>query len=110
VRDDQRVFYFTDQIAEADDASFRVLDGPYALDSRRVYWMGKAIIGADPATFRVLNADFECSADQDYAYYQASAIVDAGSEVVPAWPQRHRLLGDVDFLRGIDEKEFRARA
>jgi hypothetical protein len=50
--DGSHVFYFTDPIADADAASFRPLDGPYASDSRRVYWMGKTIEGADPATFR----------------------------------------------------------
>lgn len=57
----------TNQIADAELASFRPLDGPYATDSRHVYWMGKTIDGADPNTFRELNADLECSADGQHA-------------------------------------------
>lgn len=82
-RDDRRVYYFTDQIPDADAASLQPLEGPYAADSRRVYWMGKAIDGADPATFRVLNADFECSADQEHAYYRRSAIAEADPRSLP---------------------------
>ena len=62
-QDARRIFYFIDPVIDADAVSFRALDGPYAGDARRVYWMGKVIDGADPATFRVLNAAFECSAD-----------------------------------------------
>jgi hypothetical protein len=83
-RDDQRVFYFTDQLAEADMASFRALEGPYATDNARVYWMGKPIIGADPSTIRVLNADFECSADAKHAYYRDSVVPGANPSTFPA--------------------------
>jgi DKNYY family len=68
---------------DADAASFRPLDGPYASDARRVYWMGKVIDGADPATFRVLNAAFECSADAERAYYRQTVIADAEPRAFP---------------------------
>ena len=73
-RDGQRVFYFDQQIADADLSSFRKLDGPYASDATHVYRMGKTIEGADPRLFRVLNADFECSAHGARAYYRQSVI------------------------------------
>ena len=82
-QDARRIFYFTDPIIDADAASFRPLDGPYAGDARRVYWMGKAIDGADPATFRVLNAAFECSADAERAYYRQSVIAGADPRTFP---------------------------
>jgi hypothetical protein len=82
-RDDERVFYFSDQIADAAVESFRALEGPYASDVARVYWMGKTIEGADPNTFRVLNADFECSADQGHAYYRQTVIADADPRTFP---------------------------
>ncbi len=83
-RDTQRVFYFDQQIADADLSSFRPLDGPYAADSARVYWMGKTIDGADPSTFRVLNANFECSTDDQRAYYRQTVIADADPQTFPA--------------------------
>src|SRR5262249_29988007 len=49
-QDDRHVFYFADQVVTADATSFRALDGPYASDKNRVYWMGKVIDGADPTT------------------------------------------------------------
>jgi hypothetical protein len=73
-QDARHVFYFSEQIPAADAASFRPLDGPYASDKNRAYWMGKVIDGADPASFRVLNAAFECSADAARAYYRQTAI------------------------------------
>jgi DKNYY family len=82
-RDAQRAFYFADQIADADLGTIRPLQGPYASDDRRVYWMGKPIDGADPHTFRVLNADFECSADQQHAYYRLTVIADADPRMFP---------------------------
>lgn len=83
-QDDQRIFYFTDQIAGADMTTFRALEGPYATDATRVYWMGKPITGADPSTFRVLNADFECSADAKHAYYRNSVVAGANPSIFPA--------------------------
>jgi DKNYY family len=77
------VFYFTGQIPDADAVTFRALEGPYASDSRRVFWMGKTIDGADPATFRVLNAAFECSADQQHAYYRQSVIANTDPRTFP---------------------------
>jgi hypothetical protein len=68
---------------DADAASFRPLEGPYAGDGQRVYWMGKPIAGADPHTFRVLNADFECSADRERAYYRQTVIADADPRTFP---------------------------
>jgi DKNYY family len=73
-QDARHVFYFSDPIVNADAVSFHPLDGPYASDLHRVYWTGTPIDGADPATFRVLNAAFECSADAERAYYRQSAI------------------------------------
>src|SRR5882762_5477382 len=82
-QDARRIFYFTDPIIDADAASFGPLDGPYAGDARRVYWMGKPIDGADPATFRVLNAAFECAADAEHAYYRQSVITGADPRAFP---------------------------
>lgn len=82
-QDARQFFYFTDAVANADAATFRPLDGPYASDAHRVYWMGKAIDGADPATFRVLNAAFECSADAGRAYYRQSVIAGADPRTFP---------------------------
>jgi hypothetical protein len=82
-RDDRRVFYFDHQIADVDLSSFRPLDAPYASDSTHVFWMGKPIDGADPHTFRVLNADFECSADGQRAYYRQTAIAGADPRTFP---------------------------
>jgi hypothetical protein len=82
-QDARRIFYFTDPIIDADAASFRPLDGPYAGDARWAYWMGKPIDRADPATFRVLNAAFECSADAARAYYRQSAITGADPRKFP---------------------------
>jgi hypothetical protein len=73
-QDARHVFYFSDPIVNADAVSFHPLDGPYASDLHRVYWTDTPIDGADPATFRVLNAAFECSADAERAYYRQSAI------------------------------------
>jgi hypothetical protein len=50
-RGDRRAFYFDQPIAVAELPKFRPLKGPYAEDLSRVYWMGKAIDGADPAIF-----------------------------------------------------------
>ena len=82
-RDDLRIFYFTDQIGDADLSSFRPLAGPYTSDSTHVYWMGRTIDEADPNTFRVLNADFECSADGKRGYYRHTVIADADPRTVP---------------------------
>jgi hypothetical protein len=82
-QDAGHVFYFADQIVDADAASFRPLDGPYAGDALRVYWMGKPIDGAQPSSFRVLNADFECSADQQRAYYRNIVIANADPGTFP---------------------------
>lgn len=45
--------------------------------------MGKTIDGADPNTFRVLNANFECSADDDRAYYRQTVIAGADPRTFP---------------------------
>jgi DKNYY family len=82
-QDDKHIFYFTGQIPDADAVTFRALEGPYAIDARHVYWMGKTIDGADPATFRVLNAAFECSADQQHAYYRQSVIANTDPRTFP---------------------------
>src|SRR5262245_43111476 len=42
--------------------------------TERVYWMGKAVDGANQNMFCVLNANFECSADDQHAYYQQTVI------------------------------------
>jgi hypothetical protein len=84
-----------------------LLDGNLAKDSVAVYWSDgrvlsndpahfvivsntenylftkETIVGADPTTFRVLNANFECSADQGRAYYQASVITGADPHSFP---------------------------
>jgi hypothetical protein len=75
-----------------------LLDGNLAKDSVAVYWsdgrvlsndpahfviVKETIVGADPTTFRVLNANFECSADQGRAYYQASVITSADPHSFP---------------------------
>jgi hypothetical protein len=73
-RDDGHAFYFDQPIADADLSSFRPLEGPYATDSARAYWMGKTIDGANAGAFRVLNANFECSADDQRAYYRQAVI------------------------------------
>lgn len=82
-QDAGHVFYFADQIVDADAASFRPLDAPYASDASRAYWMGKPIDGAQPGSFRVLNANFECSADQERAYYRNIVIADADPSTFP---------------------------
>ena len=82
-RDVRHVFYFDQQIADADLSSFRPLEGPYATDSARVYWMGRAIDGANAGTFRVLNANFECSADDQRAYYRQTVIAGADPRTFP---------------------------
>ena len=82
-QDARHIFYFADAIVNADAASFRPLDGPYASDVHRAYWMGKAIDGADQATFRVLNAAFECSADAKRAYYRQTVIAGADPRTFP---------------------------
>ena len=103
-QDARHVFYFSDPIVNADAASFHPLDGPYASDLHRVYWMGTPIDGADPATFRVLNAAFECSADAERAYYRQSAIAGRGSADVSARPRRHELHRDGDLVYGVIER------
>ena len=45
--------------------------------------MGKAIDGAAPGTFRVLNANFECSTDDQRAYYRQTVIVSADPKTFP---------------------------
>ena len=82
-QDARHVFYFSGPVLGADAASFRPLDGPYAKDAHRAYWMGNVIDGADPATFRVLNAAFECSADAQRAYYRKGVIATADPRTFP---------------------------
>jgi hypothetical protein len=82
-QDAGHVYYFADQIVDADAATFRTLEGPYAADALRVYWMGKPIDGAQAGTFRVLNADFECSADEQRAYYRDTVIANADPGAFP---------------------------
>ena len=81
--DDRQVFYFADQIPDADAVVIPRARGPYASDSARVYWMGKPIDGADPNTFRVLNAAFECTADAARAYYRNSVVAEAERSTFP---------------------------
>ena len=68
---------------EADPSTFRPLEGPYARDAAHVYWMGKTIDGADASTFRVLNANFECSADDQRAYYRKTVIAATDPRTFP---------------------------
>ncbi|MGE0217829.1 DKNYY domain-containing protein [Mycolicibacterium sp.] len=82
-RDDERAYYFDEEIRGADAATLHPLAGPYAVDAQRVYWMGKVIDGADPGTFRVLNANFECSADAARAYYRQHVIPHADPATFP---------------------------
>ena len=76
--------YVDGPIADADAASLRHLEGAYAVDVRRAYWMGKEIRGATPAGFRVLDAAFECSADDDEAFYRDGVITDVDPRSFPA--------------------------
>ena len=55
----------------------------FTKDSRTVHVNGKPIADADPATFRVLNAAFECSADAARAYYRQSVIAGADPRTFP---------------------------
>ena len=55
----------------------------FTKDSRTVHVNGKLIADADPATFRVLNAAFECSADAARAYYRQSVIAGADPRTFP---------------------------
>ena len=45
--------------------------------------MGRTIDGADPQTFRVLNANFECSADDQRAFYRQTVIAGAVPQTFP---------------------------
>jgi hypothetical protein len=82
-RDARSIFYFTDRVADADPDTFRTLVGSYGRDARHAYWMGAVIPGADPASFQVLNANLECSADAGHAYYQDLAINGANPATFP---------------------------
>ncbi len=75
--DDRSAFYFTRRIADADRATFAVREGAFAADARHVYWMGEVIDGADPVTFRVLNRNFDCSADARRDVYQRTPFAGA---------------------------------
>lgn len=99
-RDNKHAFYFDQPITDADLTSLRPLAGPYAGDAVRVYWMGKTIDGANPRTFHVLNANFECSADDQRAYYQQKAIRRRSADI-SARPGGHELLRDVNILRAV---------
>lgn len=77
-------FYLDEPIVDADSASLRHLQGAYAADVRRAYWMGKEIRGATPASFRVLHEAFECSADEDEAFYRDVVIADVDPRSFPA--------------------------
>src|SRR6185312_4258764 len=100
-QDARHVFYFSDPIVNADAVSFHPLDGPYASDLHRVYWTDTPIDGADPATFRVLNAAFECSADAERAYYRQSAISGEDPRTFP--PGRHELHRNCELVYGVME-------
>lgn len=82
-QDGSRVFYFTDLVPGADAASLEVLDGSYARDRARAYWMGKVVPGADPASFVVLNGNFECTADDEHAYYRDVRIKGFDPATIP---------------------------
>lgn len=73
-RDATHIFYFNEAISQADINTFTVLEPPYSRDASSVFWMENIIPNADPKTFRVLNANFECSADATFAYYQDQII------------------------------------
>jgi hypothetical protein len=45
--------------------------------------MENIIPGADPKTFRVLNANFECSADAQFAFYQNKIIQNVDASTLP---------------------------
>jgi hypothetical protein len=81
--DDAAVYHFADTVPEADVASFRALEGPYGSDDRYAYWMGEPIAGADPDTFGILNVDFECSTDGTRAYYRGHPIAGADPTSFP---------------------------
>lgn len=73
-------------IADADPATFQVLSGAYAQDAGHIFYFADQIVdasGAQPGTFRVLNANFECSADQERAYYRNIVIADADPSTFP---------------------------
>ncbi|MGH3643213.1 MAG: DKNYY domain-containing protein [Mycobacterium sp.] len=82
-RDDGGIFYFADRIPDADATSFEVLEGSFARDARRAYWMGKRIPAADGASFRVLNANFECAADRARAYFRNEVVAGADPRSFP---------------------------
>ncbi len=82
-RDASHIFYFNVLIPKADPATFEILESPYAKDSTLVFWQENVIPGADPLTFRVLNANFECSADAKFAYYQDQTIKNFDASTLP---------------------------
>jgi DKNYY family len=82
-KDSRTVHANGNPIDGADPATFRVLQGAYVQDGQRVYYFTDPIDGADPNTFRVLNADFECSADQQHAYYRQTVIANADPRSFP---------------------------
>jgi hypothetical protein len=79
----------------------------FTKDSRTVHVNGKPIADADPATFRVLNAAFECSADAARVL-SAIRHRRRGSADFPAGPRCHELHRDVDFVRGVVKKSSAA--
>jgi hypothetical protein len=86
-QDAVHIFYFGEIIPEADPATFEILESPYARDLDSVFWMENIIAGVDVATFRVLNANFECSADASFAYYQDQSVPNFDPNSIPATSQ-----------------------
>jgi len=85
-----KVFYYPGfglsdafEISSADRDSFVILDERYALDESHVFYGGVPIPDSDPKTFRVLNANFECSADSQFAYYQNNIIQNVDASTLP---------------------------
>lgn len=82
-KDGRTVHVNGNPIAGADPATFRVLAGAYAQDAGHVFYFADQIIDADAASFRVLNADFECTADEQRAYYRDTVIANADPGTFP---------------------------
>lgn len=66
--DGATVWLGCDEIAGADGAGFRFLQGPYATDGRSVFRATSRIDGAQPASFRILDLKNDVAVDAGAAY------------------------------------------
>jgi hypothetical protein len=83
-QDKANMYYFDQVIEDVDAASFEVIESPYSRDATQVYWMEEVIEGATPTTFQILNLDFQCTADDQHAYYENRVIENADPSTFPA--------------------------